>query len=73
MVKELSSYRKIFFRSLSLNKSLKKGNIVGKNDLTLKKPGTGIPPNKLNLIVGKKLKKNVKTNKLLNIKDFENE
>ena len=73
LVKELSSYRKIFFRSLSLNKSLKKGNIIGKNDLTLKKPGTGIPPNKLNLIVGKKLKKNVKTNKLLNIKDFENE
>ena len=39
-------------RSLVSNKSMKKGQIITENDISIKRPGDGIPPNKLNELIG---------------------
>ena len=40
-------------RSIFLNKNIKKGKTLALNDITLLRPGTGIPPTELSKIIGK--------------------
>ena len=49
-------------KSLTLNRDLKKGQIIKKSFLSLKRPGTGIYFKKINTIIGKKIKFNLKKN-----------
>ncbi len=43
-------------RSLMAARPLKAGTVLGENDITAKRPGTGMPPSKLDNVLGKKLK-----------------
>ena len=54
-----------FIRGKDFSKSLKKGHIIKKSDLTMKKPGNGISYEKMKNILGKKLKKDVSHQYLL--------
>lgn len=63
--KKFFKMRKLFGRSLSLKKNFKKGRILTKEDLILKKPGSGLGIKYLNFFVGKKLVRNVFHNQLL--------
>jgi sialic acid synthase SpsE/glycosyltransferase involved in cell wall biosynthesis len=47
--------RNAYRRSLVTVKSLKKGHILSESDFTVKEPGTGIPPYKIEQVVGRKL------------------
>ena len=58
-------------KSLTLNKDLSKNTILKKKDLNLKRPGTGLYYNKLSLILGKKIKKNLKKNYQPTLKDLK--
>ena len=49
---------------------LQKDQVLKREDICFKRPGTGISPLKLNKILGKTLKKNLKKNKILKIKDL---
>lgn len=69
--KKLYKTKKLFTKSLALNKNLKKGTIIKLNHLCLKKPGTGISQEYLNKLVGKKLKKNLSSNMLIKWSHFE--
>ena len=69
---DLIEMKKIFGKSLALNKNLKKGSIISLNDLTLKKPGNGYSENKLKSIVGKKLSRFVSSKVILRPKHFKN-
>ena len=69
--KNFTRNKKIFSRSWALNKNMKKGAIIKSTDLTLKKPGTGIPYKNKQKIVGKKLLINKSENYLLRLKDFK--
>lgn len=60
----------LFKKSLALNIDKKKGEIVLKNDVVLKKPGSGIPYSDLNKVIGRKLLKNVSKKKLLRYDDL---
>ena len=60
-------------RSLVYNNNLTKGKAIDKNDITFKRPGTGIPPDQYNKIIGKIMLKDVKKDDLLDWKDFNNE
>lgn len=71
MQKELKSMRNLFNKSLALKKDGKKGDIITKDMITLKKPATGIPYNQLDSLLGKKLARNVSSKKLLKISDFK--
>jgi len=71
VAKKLNKTRKLFTKSLALNKNLKKGSIIKLDDLCLKKPGTGIRYKYLKKIVGKKLKKNLSDKVLIKWSHFD--
>lgn len=81
VVKSLGSYRRVvsseeeekkkkFRRSIVVNKNLPKGHILTINDLNGKRPGTGITLEYINLIIGRKLNKNIANDTLLNWEDL---
>jgi len=59
-------------RSIVLINDLKKGSVIKIEDITTKRPGIGIPSLRYKDVLGKKLKKNVKKNTLLQMEDFIN-
>ena len=64
--------RKVFSRSLAINKNLEKGHALAFEDLETKKPaGHGIDPKEYQSIVGKVLAHQKNENEFLNFEDFE--
>ena len=61
---------KIFGKSLSFKEDMLKGNIITKENLTLKKPGTGIKFKDMKKILGKKLIRNISKRRLIKKKDL---
>ena len=62
--------RLISRKSLTLNKSVNKGEIIKSNFLTLKRPGNGLYYINLKKIVGKKARKNLQKDHQINFKDL---
>ena len=58
-------------RSIILTKDLESGHVLSIDDLDAKRPGTGIPADELDALVGKKLVKDVKADYLLEREDYE--
>ena len=58
-------------RSIILTKDLEAGHVLTIGDLDAKRPGTGIPADELDTLVGKKLIKDVKADILLTREDYE--
>ena len=52
-------------RSIVSNKYLKKGSILTLEDINFKRPGTGIAPNDVNEVIGKKIIKNIHSGEIL--------
>ncbi len=63
--------RKWAFRSLVTKRELKKGEILSVDNLSSKRPGTGIPSKDINRVVGKKVIRSLSRNTLLKETDFE--
>jgi N-acetylneuraminate synthase len=57
-------------RSLVAIRDIKKNQILTKNDIWSKRPGTGIPSRLYDKFIGKKAEKKIKSNTLLNYKHF---
>lgn len=68
--KEEIKMKSISRKSLTLNKNCKKGDIVKKENLTLKRPGTGLYFKDIKKIIGKKVKKNLRIDHQVKYKDF---
>lgn len=62
--------RKFARRSLVLIRDKKKNEVLKKNDIICKRPGTGISPVFFNNVIGKKLKKNLNYDHILKFKDL---
>jgi N,N'-diacetyllegionaminate synthase len=71
LAKELVGMRRLFNKSVVLNKMLTKGATINRNDLAVKKPGIGIPAQDINECVGKKIKSNLPFNHILVWEDLE--
>lgn len=52
-------------RSLVLTRDMKKGEIIKESDLMPKRPGTGIPPKFADIIIGRKVKEDLKEDTIL--------
>lgn len=66
IVSEAEENKKLKFRrSLVLTRNIKKGEILKKEDLTAKRPGTNIPPDELDYVVGRTLIEDLKQDELL--------
>jgi N,N'-diacetyllegionaminate synthase len=70
MAREKENLRPVFFRSVVAKQDLAAGTVLGKDDLTTKKPGTGIPADRLDEMVGRKLARALKKDQLLADEDL---
>jgi N-acetylneuraminate synthase len=70
MAGRLKGVRDLFSKSIALNRDLCSGHVLNKRDLCLKKPGTGISVNDIDKVVGKVLRHDVGTNRLLRWEDL---
>lgn len=57
-------------KSIHLNNFVSAGNSIQANDLIMKRPGTGISPMKIDLIIGKKAAVDLPEDHMLNFKDL---
>jgi sialic acid synthase SpsE len=70
VVPESKKRKEEFRRSIVLSKDLNIGHKIKETDLDFKRPGTGIPPEKIVNVIGKKIKKNLLKDTILNLKDL---
>jgi N,N'-diacetyllegionaminate synthase len=59
------STKEVARKSLVISQDLKPGDILTKENLVIKRPGTGIPPKYYNLLLGKTVKREVKQDQVL--------
>ena len=69
--RETDPLRRLFTRSVVARRALARGTVLGPDDLALKKPGTGLPPDRLQDLVGKRLARAVAEDQLLAAEDIE--
>ena len=58
-------------RSVIASIDLKKGKVLTREDLDAKRPGTGIPPEKIDILVGKKVTKDIEKDAMILETDIE--
>tara|TARA_X000000950_G_scaffold214835_1_gene258513 strand:+ start:38131 stop:39108 length:978 start_codon:yes stop_codon:yes gene_type:complete len=62
--------KKVFEKSIIINKKMKKNEIITENDISFKKPGDGISSIHYKKIIGKRLKNNINKDHKLRQKDL---
>jgi N-acetylneuraminate synthase len=60
-----------FRRSIVATRDIAAGQKIGKDDITSKRPGTGIPPDLSDYLIGRLIKKNIEMDTVLKWEDFE--
>jgi N,N'-diacetyllegionaminate synthase len=68
---ETAPLRRLFTRSIVAKAPLPAGTVLGREHLVIKKPGTGLPPERLADIVGRRLARPVAADQLLAAEDIE--
>jgi N-acetylneuraminate synthase len=63
--------RKKFRRSLVAHRKLERGTLISEGDLDAKRPGTGIAPNEIAYVVGRRLTTDVAADQVLRWEDFQ--
>jgi len=71
LAEELAPTRRLFTRSLVLRRDLPKGSLLVEADLILKKPGTGIPGERMGEFVGRRLARGLAADAQLAESDLE--
>ena len=71
MATETAPLRRLFTRSLVARHALPAGTILSRDHIAVKKPGTGLPPHRLDEIIGKRLARAVVADQLLAAADIE--
>jgi len=68
---ETAPLRRLFTRSLVANRALPAGTILAREHVSVKKPGTGLSPDRLEEILGRRLARPVEADQLLAAEDVE--
>jgi N,N'-diacetyllegionaminate synthase len=71
MASETAPLRRLFTRSLVARRALAAGTVLSRDHIAVKKPGTGLPPHRLDEIVGKRLARPVVADQLLTVEDID--
>jgi len=71
MAREMAPLRNIFTKSVVARRALPAGAVLAEADLAVKKPGTGIPGNRLAEVIGRRLRRSVTVDELLRAEDLE--
>ena len=70
VVNEDSERRGAFQRSIVAARAIKKGEIIKVEDITYKRPGTGIPPKYYQYIIGRVAKRDIEYDQIIMQEDF---
>ena len=68
---ETAPLRKLFTRSLVACASLPAGTVIEREHVVIKKPGTGLPPDRLEDVIGRRLARAVTADQVLAAEDIE--
>tara|TARA_R110002049_G_scaffold13509_2_gene58419 strand:- start:65172 stop:66218 length:1047 start_codon:yes stop_codon:yes gene_type:complete len=68
---EAAPLRQIFMKSVYTTMPINAGEVLTADKITTKKPGTGIPANKIHQVLGKKLKADIEANSMIHLEDLE--
>ncbi len=68
---ETAPLRRLFTRSIVAKDALPAGTVLAREHLVIKKPGTGLPPDRLDDVVGRRLTRGVAADQLLTADDIE--
>lgn len=68
---ETAPLRKLFTRSLVACASLPAGTVIEREHVVIKKPGTGLPPDRLEDVIGRRLARRVTADQVLTAEDIE--
>ncbi len=68
---ELQPLRALFTRSIVARRDLPAGAVLAAEDLVLKKPGSGLPPDQLPAVIGRRLRRALPADSLLQAEDLE--
>lgn len=71
LAEETSPLRDLFTKSVVACADLSAGTLLRQEHLTVKKPGTGIPADRINEVIGRRLKQRVMRNEILRIESLE--
>jgi N,N'-diacetyllegionaminate synthase len=63
--------RRLFTRSVVVTQALPAGAVLRRDQLAIKKPGTGLSPDRLDDVVGKRLRRSVEADHVLDAADVE--
>ena len=69
--REVAPLRRLFTRSLVVRHALPAGAVIQREQLAIKKPGTGLSPDRLDEVVGKRLLRGVDADHVLTAADVE--
>ena len=67
---ESNEKKREFRRSIVLTRGINKGDIITEEMIDFKRPGTGIPPEAMSYIIGKKANRNIAYDEIINLEDF---
>lgn len=68
---EMAEMNLLFGKSLYIRRDLPRGHLLSEKDVSLKKPGTGIPAKKLGLVLGRRLRRDYRANEQLEEVDLD--
>jgi len=68
---ETAPLRKLFTRSLVASTDLPAGTVIAREHVAIKKPGTGLAPDRLEEIIGRRLARSVFADQVLAVDDIE--
>ena len=71
VAKRMLHMRNLFSKSVALSTDLRAGTVLKKEFLVAKKPGTGIPFDEVETVIGKRLNKDITADRLLRLEDLE--
>lgn len=70
-ISEAEEQKKLKFRrSIVLNREISEGDVIREEDLTFKRPGTGIRPDEMSYVVGRKVNRRMQADELLRWHDL---
>lgn len=71
LAREFEPLREIFTKSVVARTDLPVGTVLHREHLTLKKPGTGLPAERIAMVLGRRLSRSVRADELLREDDLE--
>jgi N-acetylneuraminate synthase len=69
--RESAPLRRLFTRSLVAREALPAGTVLAPEHLVIKKPGTGLSPERLREVIGRRLTRSVAADQVLAVEDIE--